>query len=81
MTETSSSSINFKNRCMLGDVYSRFLVTIFHVNAFHGNNGDFPVHYPVIPFEKQKHYFVVNLIAVVHLTKDCCASNIKLYEF
>ena len=77
-TEIPSISINFKNRCILCDVCSKQILSIIHVDTFHGSKGDFTVSCAATSFKIQNHYFVANLTDVVHLVEDCCASHMKL---
>ena len=44
-------SINFKSKCVLCDVYSTHVLTIFHVHTFHGSKRDFPVTCAVTAFK------------------------------
>ena len=78
-TETSSSSINCKSRCILCDKNSTRDVTNTYVDIVYGNQRDFLVHCTVTSFYKRNNYIVVNLVVVVHSAKDCCPSNIKLW--
>ena len=78
LTEIPSISIDFKNRCILCDVYSTHVSTIIHVDTFYGSKGDFPVSCAVRPCKIRNHYIVANLTVVVHSAEDCCASSMKL---
>ena len=69
---------NFKNRCILCDVYSTHVSTIIHVDTFHGSKGDFLVSCAVTSCKIRNHYIVANLTVVVHSAEDCCASSMKL---
>ena len=70
--------MDFKNRCILCDVYSAHVFTIIHVDTFHGSKGDFRVSCAVTSFKIGNHYIVANFTVVVHSAEDCCASSMKL---
>ena len=46
-----SCEANFKNRCILCDVYSTHVFTIIHVENFHESKGDFPLTCVVTSFK------------------------------
>ena len=52
---------NFKNRCILCDVYSTHVSTIIHVDTFHGSKGDLLVSCAVTSCKIRNHYIVANL--------------------
>ena len=62
----------------LCDIYSTHVLTIIHMDAFHGSKVDFPATCVVTLFKKRNHYIVANLTVVVHEAEDCCASSMKL---
>ena len=78
LTEALSVLTNFKNRCILCDVYSTHVFTIIHVDTFHGSKGDFSITCVLTSFETGNHYIVASLTFVVHSAEDCCTSSMKL---